>query len=728
MPRPEDIYEESVYTIKATLKSGIFKTAYKGKLDLIYERDGTQIKKDSDLDVTKGSLQKTYDVPKVKDSEDNYQLTITAKYGKKKEKTLVLAQATVWPKTVKLTVTNDKDATPVKNLRFSVVFNDRRMVVGDTDENGIGNADLRKSPFTLSVKAPWEVVSTKNDPKKREYELKVKRNTVAKILKPDITDACYIADDSTAGKNAGVRQYVNMATAAAGCDAMGNQIEFEICDRVQTDGLKDDKIYIKVEFSKTSKRNDPLPALLAPVEDIQVTDAGKTFTGYVKLDADGGTAKFQLDLGLAGGEKFKVSCGCSKADPTDDDVTIVTWRKLCYQLRFPDVMTSRMTQRARSNGDSYYDVPDSVSNLAKARLGAVFVEFVNIESHQFSDPAVQSPSLMTKGFLRHSNAVDQIYVMDGSYKWIGAATAFDPVVDSREITITLCDAAISSSSKTLTPAITVTAVTTEKVVDPDSSYRYFKKKHTAANTDNAVTAGYSWRADLTGVDPLAVAAHPGSDDSGNPRTGPMTDVTITHTTSRQKRIVLATGGGDDNPLPGDFVGPASATKCPIIVEFSMVGSYEINGNAGGGAQLLVLRDTTPGACSATVCHELGHSMGMAVMPLTGDSAYPIPPGLTAPTHVDSGGTYYLDSAGGPYVNGIRNLHRGPHCCHGMPADKKGDPKFSGWSPGAADEVCIMWGSGGDDDNRKQYCPVCTEVLKARDLSDVRSGWAGRTDP
>jgi len=67
---------------------------------------------------------------------------------------------------------------------------------------------------------------------------------------------------------------------------------------------------------------------------------------------------------------------------------------------------------------------------------------------------------------------------------------------------------------------------------------------------------------------------------------------------------------DDDPLPGDLAGNESADKCPIQIEFKMQDTYSINGNSGGGEQLLVLKTASPGPNASTICHELGHSMGM----------------------------------------------------------------------------------------------------------------------
>jgi hypothetical protein len=831
---PEDIFEESKITIKATLKEGgIFSGDYTGKLDLIYQKNDVEIKKDADIDVPKGSVDRTYDVPKVAGTEDTYNLKVIAHYGKTKEKTRVLVDATVWPKKMKLTAKDIKDDSPVKKLPYEILHTTLWFggtTSGNTDDSGVGNEDLKKSPYTIQLKAPFEIVTNKNDAHKREHDLVVRNNPLAKFLKPDLSKDCYIPAKAGTDKKLGVRQYVNATTAEEGCDAKGNIVEFEVCHKDKKQGLKDDKIYIQVKFSKLSKRNKPKPALLAPCQDISENFAGNTFTGFVQLDGDGGSAKFKMELGYAGGETFTITCGYSKADPVDDKLIFESWRKLGYQLRFPTVMKARMLEKTRVDGTKYFDLPSSIQDLVAGRLAPVFIEYENIKSHEYPNPGAGAAAIVKKGFLDQSTDTTDMYVLDGKSNWAVTATAFDAVADNREIQVTLCDRAYSGGGKVFAPTLQLKAVDTELIIDPDANYIYFVKSPKAADTDNFVVASYEWKADLSGVaatdkmkkpssdaafaagaggGPLSfsiseptvggpaitvtcdvnkalppsektkiktyyeacftvpkplrqaknelhfqvvgaegnvgddirsqavlgaigeihtasdkkILFHPGLDDDGIPRKGPMSDVTITHTNGRKKKFTLPAGSADK---PGEFTGDPSATKCPVNIEFKMDGTYGINGNAGGGKQLLVLRDAVPGPCSSTVCHELGHAMGMAVMPHTGGSAYPVPPGLSKPKHVDESGWYYLNGPS-PFSGGIRNLHVGPHCADGMPGANRSDPKFNDWYPAGGDSVCIMWGSGGDDDTRKQYCTVCTDILKARELTDVRGAWSGRAD-
>jgi len=224
-----------------------------------------------------------------------------------------------------------------------------------------------------------------------------------------------------------------------------------------------------------------------------------------------------------------------------------------------------------------------------------------------------------------------------------------------------------------------------------------------------------------------VPTHPGLADDGTPRHGPTNLAWLKFDTVKKVRIKLGKSAAGTaahlRVLPGDFVGAAeTATQCPISVGYSLETTYSINGNAGGGEQLMVLRSSAPKPCAETVCHELGHSMGMCIIPGTANE--PAPPQIEV-HHVDDGGTYYVNDASGPWVDGKRNLHVGGHCARNCPPANLSDSKFGGWSPSAATLGCIMWGSGGSNETRPSYCVTCVEILKARRLEDIRTASASR---
>jgi hypothetical protein len=143
---------------------------------------------------------------------------------------------------------------------------------------------------------------------------------------------------------------------------------------------------------------------------------------------------------------------------------------------------------------------------------------------------------------------------------------------------------------------------------------------------------------------------------------------------------------------------------------------------------MVFKQKYPETMAATICHELGHSMGMTIMP----SKNPVPPGLSSPLHVDQtdssgvAGLYYrnkLTSTEFYGIDGIRGpSHIGGHCAWGIPT------RATSTDLGGKDGKCIMYGEGGDKEppSRSAYCTQCRTILKARNLDDIVSPWVGRT--
>jgi hypothetical protein len=160
----------------------------------------------------------------------------------------------------------------------------------------------------------------------------------------------------------------------------------------------------------------------------------------------------------------------------------------------------------------------------------------------------------------------------------------------------------------------------------------------------------------------------------------------------------------------------------IYIEFTFDQCFGINGAAAQNDQILVIpsadNDSIPeaaaGGRSGTVCHELGHRMGMTIF----SNRSKIPKGMPAAKHVDeAGGLYYLNGSA-PYINGIRSVHVGPHCAHGIADPDKVDSALSGKTGS-----CIMYGSGDPAvDARKNFCPTCTDFIKARKLTSIICDW------
>jgi hypothetical protein len=171
--------------------------------------------------------------------------------------------------------------------------------------------------------------------------------------------------------------------------------------------------------------------------------------------------------------------------------------------------------------------------------------------------------------------------------------------------------------------------------------------------------------------------------------------------------------------PGKLVGAVSDTKCPILVEFRIEEAFEINGSARDGRQTLVVRaDDKAGLVAETVCHELGHSMGMTIF----DGLSKKPPGTDDAKHVDGGGTYYASPWNGQGIgaSGFRRGHTGKHCAKAV-ADLTQQSFYD------AGGTCLMFGEGKLTESRAAYCDTCLDYIKARNLVDLHGDWGNRKD-
>jgi hypothetical protein len=216
-----------------------------------------------------------------------------------------------------------------------------------------------------------------------------------------------------------------------------------------------------------------------------------------------------------------------------------------------------------------------------------------------------------------------------------------------------------------------------------------------------------------------IYTHPGLDNAGHCRQGSVEAGWFSEVDHDSLNITLPTSPAGDGSKPGDYAGPLSDTKCPITVKFKVKECGKLCGWSQGARQVFSFDPPpmTPGALASTLCHELGHNMGMTIM--AGDSK--VPPGTDPAKHVDNGGLYYIDADKAPYTKGRRDLGAGPHCAHGVPPGDLPDSKFNG-SIGD----CIMFHSGDDADNQASFCDTCKTYLQARRLTDITSSWDSRS--
>jgi len=829
----QDIWEESELLIQAQV-TGESAKPYTGTIDLTYIKNGKDDKPlatEAGLSLTDGKLEHKYKVPKVEPDEATYTLTVIATHGKNKESRSDVAEAEVWPKSVSIHTKTEKKPNEGK-VPLALMQKDKASAQPITGDDGKITAELtEKTAYSVKSLSPYSIIKDEVDPKKlRVHEITVERNIVAMFVLPDVTKPPYELSD--AGKaDGGHRQFVNLTTAKEGQDALGNEVTFVVSANPKEDGRKDDPIYIQVTLGRESKRNTPKPELLAAgVSDLKNTANTGVYTGFVKLEADAGTAKFKVNLGLAGGDTCQVAIGGRKDTYTDATLSLVNWRKLFYELRYPAFLGAKLSATK--------DYPDGVKNSLTARLGKAFIVFEMFKSHEFPDAdatiAKGNGTVIPSAFLKDTSGGNTYLVTNGILDTTGKFSD-DASKKARSVYISLCDRAFSSNNKSHTIAPLVESADFDikspedyvfepstKDGSPNLKVGSYKWKAVVANAHNqattiifetpdkpqtggavpgkvqivetrrtgktldvafaakdtgfetALAAGETTKidtfvagllSDVPGLreagnqvafkligedsDPAAISRftavkgaiqakftsvnssinfHPGLDKNGAVREGAMDLAWLSLKDYETIRVQLPKSPDGtaalQKILPGDFVGAAETdTTCKIQIKFDVSTAGSINGNSGGGEQIVVLKEATDGALSSTICHELGHAMGMTDVPgLKNDIA---PPGLTV-KHIDNGGTSYVNgNAPYAFTDGKRSIHKGGHCATGVPADKIADHKFRGWKPTTRVNGCIMWGSGGKADVRPSYCDTCLDIIKARRLDDIRKDWASR---
>lgn len=821
-----DIWEGADLLISAAVTSEPAKP-YTGTVDLLLIKNGADdkpIARQDGLALTGGMFSHTFKVPEVAADEPHYSLKVIAIYGPGKQTLSDVAEAVVWPKTVTIHTRTETQPNEPK-VPLLIVQNDSEGAKPVSGADGKATATLMlKAPYAIKAGSPYSIVADEVEPAKlRDHKLKVERNIVAMFVSPDVTQPPYVVSDASA-PDGGQRQIVNLVTARNGQDAQGHLVTFEVCANPRADGRANDRIYVEVAFGLQSKRNNPKPALLAEgVNDLKNTPDPALFSGWVKLDADAGSARFKVDLGLAGGDTCGVAIGGRKDHCTDASITLVNWRKLFYELRYPALMAARLSAAT--------DYADDIRAHLTARLGQAFIDFERFKSHEFPDAdatiAKRNGALIQAAYLQDAGGGQRYVLTNGILNTAGKFSG-DAAKKSRSVYVSLCDRAFSSNSTAHTLAPLVEATPFE-IPSPGG---YLFEPSTKDGSANLKVGSYKWKAvvanvhlqktvlvveppangaaaghvtltetrrpgktldlhfaakgdafettlaaadtlkinafitglladapalrqvgnqvslSLTGDGPgadaqarlLAVGTavqaafdgsattvdyHPGKDAHGVVREGPMDLAWLSFKDYRTILVKLPKSplgtAAHLCTLPGDFVGAAETdATCKVQVKFDLSSAAEINGNSGGGEQIMVLGTATAGAISATICHELGHAMGMTIVPgLENDLP---PPGLSV-KHIDNGGTSYVNgNAPYPLTDGKRSIHKGGHCAHHVPDDKRADAAFARWTPSLAVTGCILWGSGGNNDTRTAFCPTCVDLIKARRLDDIRAGW------
>jgi hypothetical protein len=592
-----------------------------------------------------------------------------------------------------------------------------------TDANGKIVFPLRfpSSDVTIEWVAPFRAEWLPDKDKGTKREAKITYSPKAKLVYPPSAadlkhyvnvDADPKRDDDATAEDKKHREYgrklrvIIEAADVAGCD----------------DGQP---VYVHAKFdAKNSDRKGAAKGKGLGF-DAETTLAGPKRRGFV-----------DIDLGPAGGDVVEIEIGTKKGIK-DDSAKVTTWRRLYYELLAAECIASAMPAGTHVDGSAGFDVPAKTKQKATTILKDSFIEYVLRKSQRFPDSSIPDHEKATSEYWGEP-AGKTLVTYAGTGLAANDALPFGTEDLAHTVHVRLAHRTISANAKSRktvvghTQEFTACAVVSgKKVVTMDLSAlkgRLFPK-FPGVGTPGVTNA--TWTAELTGLGPptppqpppppppkgapplpppLPPPPHPATDGSGNARTGLVT----------VKYVNVTNVAFELPPEAANLIGTAGTpAKCPISISCDLLLSTGLtNGSANSGRQVLKLTADGPECNGTTMCHELGHLMGMTIAP----GASKTPDGMPAPKHVDNGGTYYRD--GSAKAKGIRTSGAGSHCAEGLSATDKAKASYSGLSGS-----CVMFESGNSSDppTRAGFCAKCVEYIKARNLANIRHDWSAVAD-
>jgi hypothetical protein len=502
---PRHVFEEQDVGLVALLKEG--KPAGTAVKFVLF-RDGTELKQvdgqvvaDANAPAGKAATTK-YKADPVPPDKPSYVLTFKAVADGDEYKGG--DEIHVWPKKGKLAAVRDEDpAKALPGLKFKVMQNGAQFGPVHTAET-----DKAETEFALDKGTPFAVEHA--DP----YEIKSieKKGTALRDLKAKglLKFEAEFVNPKRPGDGQ-IKQWVNLIPDAAkkGTDGLGPEVEIEVGvkgDRDEATGATKATVigkagmfvFIKVKFSgqngKKSKRNSPKTDLVAGLELSARTavkeaaaDPQWEYTGKVELKGAGGTGKFKVNLGMAGGDTCEIELG-SSATLGGPKLTFTNWRKIWYELMAPDFM--ELEERVDPVLGKVRDFAAAGLTNTKTSGDNTFVVYELFKSHKFTEAEAETTSpgsIMKREFFELTAGNAKVYVLtDLTFK--NYPKNFDKGKGLRATCLKACDINLYSDGPGTDDPIdrsfsATTAAAEYDIWASDADIYWLPKSGSAAGTD-----------------------------------------------------------------------------------------------------------------------------------------------------------------------------------------------------------------------------------------------------
>lgn len=645
------VFEESLVKLTGKVTGG--KKGQKAKF-VFKQKGGAAKVADATVDVKSGIAEHQVTLPKIQDSETSYTLSYSIEVAGKKK---AGAEYRIFPKNLEIDAV-DKQKKTFGSVEFRVMQKTGKHQF-KCDAGGKAPIQLvEPATFKIEAVAPFRFdcwVSEKGHKRQAQF-----------------SRAPYkVAFHSH--KHPHHKQYVNLAADAAHPDR-GSTITLKVGalgddkhDPAKRKAKKGDAIYVKVEFdAHNSKRSSPKRGAVG-----FKTEPDGMFTHKLTVANDGEAVEFKVQLGLAGGDKCKISIGTTDKYG-EATLQIQSCRKLFYQLT----------------------VPKGTHKPDLKRLTAALHD-VDIEYEQYHHLDVDTSEGPNQSWFPGEwlNEPGKTFLNIGDYNKAHFHGLFDDKKSPLGVHVMCCHTQFDCNSAqcnknflgvVVTPASTIT----------------WSDGHKHPGVQIYVGRGLFPRKMLDGTSSLASGTWK---EDGGPQTGALDDADLW--VDRKHALGYAA-----IRLPAAAVALVNAgknVKLDLTI-FCAQGPFlgESDG-AKGWLQLIVIKQSSA-VVNDVLAHELGHTMNQVTKS--------VPTGMSAANH------------GRKYAG---NKHQGPHCADGMSSDNyaagagKAGTGYSGDFTGKPECTCIMYGENGKGSTCKgRYCARCQPFLKAEALDTLQGGGAG----
>lgn len=448
-------------------------------------------------------------------------------------------------------------------------------------------------------------------------------------------------------------------------------------------GKRGNQVYIKLKYADhNSKRNDPKPGIEGGIVADWCPEGGIIVPMRADEEQPNCEATFALELGYAGGDEVTVHVGANNKCE-DDEVKIINWRKIGFQITKPRNMELPTLQIAQ---ESLRDVFIEFEKLSEVNLG-----------RKESPPGSWVGGVPTadgKGWVKDGELIIGDHNRAEFQKRFRFGDEKDPIVH-----LIFCDKQYDGGKPGQWKEICLKTGGFDKenkklpdATKPSFTLKVAEKQVSILNP--ALQDGKHPFVMGTWLS-RAPVGHP-----DNKKQGKLTEANVDIASDgRSVKVTLP-------PEAAEIVGTGkelSDKKHPVLtmVTFRAAkGPYE---GESDGRHILIVYHNSDRKVSSTIVHEVGHSINQAVKP--GKA----PPGLAYREHLRS-----YDGKG----------HQGQHCGFGLSDSMFAKPDFADFNYVATVLLpkCVMWGDDGPQflpwREVFSFCEKCRPYVIAEHATDL----------